>query len=530
MGLKMTKWLSRTVGTVGIASGFCLLAAGAAHADDAGAKPAQDPKGLHGLVDQLFTAGGDRLNNVGINGPGLGVAAQDLSVADPARVNHGVERDTPQHQVLTGQLPAFARTLPAPAAPSLLGGLGAPGQLPGVGALGPLGQLSGLGTGASSGSPTSAFTSNADNLPGITQQTVGNRATGNPLSTEDLRLLPEAPSAPTTAVDRGALGTTILSDGTGRRAEELPSLPVAKSVLDQVTVNGSPLTGGALNSSSLPLKPNLTVDPNGPKLPTPIGQAIGNPIGSLGLPAPAAKPATAAPKSEALPVVNAVPMVSNLAGQSTHMPGVSAVPMLKGLVTTTLTNPDQADPNGTDPTGADSSGTEALPVVDSLPVLGGPGGGLGSSLGNPTSALPVGNLGSSLGAPTGGLGNPTAGLGAPAGGSGAPSGGSGAPSGGSSGAPAGGSGAPAGSAGGPAAGHGGPAVSLPVSKSLPVVGGLLGGAPTAAAPSAATAPATVPASTRTAGQEQPVRSGGAHRAHAASSDNARPIAGEDADF
>jgi hypothetical protein len=73
-------------------------------------------------------------------------------------------------------------------------------------------------------------------------------------------------------------------------------------------------------------------------------------------------------------------------------------------------------------------------------------------------------------------------------------------------------------------------VSLPVSKSLPVVGGLLGGAPTAAAPSAAAAPATVPASTRTAGQEQPVRSGGAHRAHAASSDNARPIAGEDADF
>lgn len=485
----MTKWLSRTVGTVGIASGFCLLAAAAAHADDAGAaKPAQDPKVLHGLVDQLLTAGGDRLNNVGINGPGLGVAAQDLSVADPARVNHGVERETPQHQVLTGQLPAFARTLPAPAAPSLLGGLGAPGLSP----LGSLGPLSSLG-----GGPTSAVTSNADNLPGITQQTIGNGAAGNPLSTEDLRLLPEAPSAPTTAVDRGALGTTTLSDGTGRRAEELPSLPVAKSVLDQVTVNGNPLTGGAINASSLPLKPNLTVDPKGPSLPAPLTQAIGNPVSSLGLPAPAAKPATSAPKSEALPVVNAVPMVSNLAGQSTHMPGVSAVPMLKGLVTTTLTTPDQADPTGADPTGA-----EALPVVDSLPVLGGPGGGLGSSLGNPTSALPVGNLGSSLGAPTAGSGAPAGGLGAPAGGS-----------------------------GGPAAGHGGPAVSLPVAKSLPVVGGLLGSAPTSVAPATAAAPATVPASTQTPGQEQPVRSGGAHRAHhAASSSNARPIAGEDAGF
>jgi hypothetical protein len=461
MGLKMTKWLSRTVGTVGIASGFCLLAAGAAHADEPAAKPAQDPKGLHGLVDQLVAAGGDRLKNVSINGTDLGVAAQDLSVAAPARVNSGVEQDTPQHHVLTGQLPAFARALPATAAPSLLEGLGAPSQLPGVAALGSIDQLPSLGAGPTSAGPTFAVTSNAGNLPGITQQAIGNA--GNPLSTEDFRLLPEAPSAPTTAVDRGALGATILSDGMGRRADELPSLPVAKSVLNQVMVDGNPLTSGGINARSMPLKPNLTVDPKGPSLPDPITQAPGNPVSSLGIPAPAGKPATAAPQSEALPAVKPVPMVSNLAGQSTHMPGVGAVPMLKGLVTTTLTTPDQADP----------SGTEALPVVDSLAVLGGPGGDIGSSGANPTSAIPAG-------------------------------------------------------------------------KSLPVVGALLGGTPTAADPAPATdapamaaapdpatdAPATVPASTQTAGHEQPVRGrGGAHRAHhSAPTSASRPIAGEDADF
>src|SRR2546430_4952104 len=59
----MNKWLRRTVGTVGIASGIWLLGSGAAHAD--ASTPANDPQHLSGLLDGLFTPAGGP-NNLGL--------------------------------------------------------------------------------------------------------------------------------------------------------------------------------------------------------------------------------------------------------------------------------------------------------------------------------------------------------------------------------------------------------------------------------------------------------------------------------
>src|SRR5438105_10488134 len=74
-GMRMNKWLRRTVGTVGIASGIWLLGSGAAHAD--ASTPANDPQRLSGLLEGLFTPTG------GPNNLGLTLATPHGGVTDP---------------------------------------------------------------------------------------------------------------------------------------------------------------------------------------------------------------------------------------------------------------------------------------------------------------------------------------------------------------------------------------------------------------------------------------------------------------
>src|SRR5947207_4495327 len=89
-GMRMNKWLRRTVGTVGIAGGIWLLGSGTAHAD--ASTPANDPQRLTGLLDSLFTPAGGP-SNLGLTmvdpghlAPQAGRTVRELT----SQVPHGV--------------------------------------------------------------------------------------------------------------------------------------------------------------------------------------------------------------------------------------------------------------------------------------------------------------------------------------------------------------------------------------------------------------------------------------------------------
>ena len=264
------KWLYRTAGAVGLASGICLVAGGAAHASDTDT--------LRDAVDGLLQPLASPLSGGGISAPGLGLSAQDVNMA-PATAG--------EDQVITGQLRDFTPGLPSLDAPSI---------------------------------PSLDGPSNPHILPAPA-----------------FGLLPIAPAAPTAAVDREALGTTALTAPTGQRAADLPSLPVAGKVLDQVSVNGTPLTSQDL-ARTLPLKPNVSMDPKGPQL-TPVTNTLSNPVGALGGVggAPAGQAVAAPPRhaaAEALPVVSQLPVVKGLANGTDPGPAraVTSLPVVQTLV------------------------------------------------------------------------------------------------------------------------------------------------------------------------------------------------------
>jgi hypothetical protein len=384
--------------------------------------------------------------------------------------------------------------MPAQVAPAV-NPLGSGGQLPAVGGL-----------------PVADPLQSTGQAPATKQ-----RATGNALSTEDLHLLPAAPAAPTAAVDRGALGTTTLSDGTGRRAEALPSLPVGKSTLDQVTATGLPMGGRTLDNSPL-LSRKLTAEPisgsrsiplteaplnqtplnQSPLSQAPLNSALAGPASPLGGPtvsslgAPNVTPIGAptvsslgaptvnslgaptvnslgAPtvKSEALPILGAVPGANSLGGQDTSMSGITSMPVLRGLVANALTSASSPASAIVQPdarsSATQSRASEALPVVGSLPVVDSIGGQSPASQSAALQSL----TDQGFGRP--GLANR-----------------------GSS------------------------------SPSVPVVGGLLNPQPAAPAPASA--------STGTQAKPTSPRPAGAHRHRVAPSSDQRPVAGEDTDF
>src|SRR5437773_6941735 len=110
-GMRMNKWLRRTVGTVGIAGGIWLLGSGAAHAD--AATPASDPQRLTGLLDSLFTPAGGPSN--------LGLTMGDLA-PHAGRTVRALTSDVPEG------VPAVLHALPITDVVPVqgLGGLAAP--------------------------------------------------------------------------------------------------------------------------------------------------------------------------------------------------------------------------------------------------------------------------------------------------------------------------------------------------------------------------------------------------------------------
>jgi hypothetical protein len=163
--MDMNKWFYRAVGTVGVASGFLMLAGGVAQADEADvAQPAVDPQQLRGLLADLFTptAGtlpaaplpADRaVDGVRAAAPTdtpLDLAGNDVLVQGPLP---DVLRNTPLHALPTTtplpSAPATTENLPAvPVVGGLLAGplagLPNPAGLAGVPGAGALPKADGL--------------------------------------------------------------------------------------------------------------------------------------------------------------------------------------------------------------------------------------------------------------------------------------------------------------------------------------------------------------------------------------------------
>lgn len=223
----MNKWLYRSVGAVGLASGICLVAGGAAHANEA-------------LPPDGTDAGSPAANPLGAPG-GLVPGLSDL-LFNP----HSVSRPAGD-AVLTGDLAPF-KTLPATAPTGTAkteSDIDAPRNIN-------VGRID-----VPRGPTDLRLRQEPDNSSGISQNGVGVLlAAGAGLndSDDDRELLASAPATPTATVERDALGVTALPTRSGHRAEDLPMLPSAARVLDQVSLNGAPLSSKEF-PGSLGLRP-----------------------------------------------------------------------------------------------------------------------------------------------------------------------------------------------------------------------------------------------------------------------------------
>lgn len=266
----MNKWLYRTVGAVGVAGGICLVASGAAHANEAGvtpnggpdaAQPAAKPQLVRDAVEGLLKPlaaplSGDRLTGHDMTVLPLDNSGQPAAATTPRTEQAGDQ--APDGRMLARQVLPEPRTLPVQ-----------PGSIT-------YPALAGRSPATNSGGGV-----NGNGVGVVLAGGMGEADAG-----ESPNLLALPPNTPTASVPRGALGTTEFASS-GRRAESLPMLPQTSGVLDQVTLNGRPLTQQKMDSLML-FKPTVAPDT--------AGQAQTGPLTSPNqlLPAPADGPTATA--------------------------------------------------------------------------------------------------------------------------------------------------------------------------------------------------------------------------------------------
>ena len=284
----MNKWLHRTVGTVGIASGLVMLAAGAAQAQTVDAKPAADPQQLSGMFDDLFTpTGGAGLGAAPVSLPTQGLPTQGLplqglptqglptgnTVGLPMSDALGMVTAAPQAPTVTTP---SARQDGVPGISDLLASLGGvlPGGLagstPADGGLGDLRSAHGLNQLAKS---PAADVLDSHTLPALAQPDMLPALIGDALAAEHPNLARADEGLPLMNGNMPAVNSSSLPVGA------LPQL------LGGLPLGGLPLANGLPAMSTLPLvggAPAAGV----PALPTAMDSDAGN-IGSA--------PADAAP-------------------------------------------------------------------------------------------------------------------------------------------------------------------------------------------------------------------------------------------
>jgi hypothetical protein len=318
--MDMNKWFYRAVGTVGVASGFLVLAGGAAQADEAdAAQPAVDPQQLRGLLDTLFTptAGAlpaaplpsdraaDAVDSPAPTDTPVGVAGNNLFVQGPLP---DVLRRVPLHALPAAPQPATPRTTES----------GPVDQLGGLPVIGGLlnGPLSGLGqTPVLPGAPALP---GGSALPGASAPPGADRTAGDPTT--------EAPLSHDSAMLLD--GVEPVQGGPGL-LDTLPlhstdtNLPVRSSHL-----NADPVLPPGLLPDGV--RPRVQTGTVGTELPVAGPVRVDSTNGTARVPALIGDALAAertelfgAPTEAGLPLLGSLPLVGSLGNGGPGLPGAS---------------------------------------------------------------------------------------------------------------------------------------------------------------------------------------------------------------